>query len=251
MKGIELYGGGATNTNSIYFESSSYKVEAILNKDTNEITLNEKRLNKKSDKINKIPIVNVIYNLLKSLIIENNNRTGINVLPCVLVLSYILDKFLFRINLPDYLYLLYFLFVVIFAKLTNMRKMHGAEHMTFNYYDRNRKISYDNFDEIMREKRSVYACGTTHSIINITLLFVLKFIINDFMIRFILSNIISYNAVYLSYKYKIVKKILSPIFYISGILQIIFFISKPEDIHIKMAIATINRLEELENGSDK
>jgi len=243
---MEILAGGATNENSIYFKSNNYIVTATLNKKENTFDLEEKKLSKNNKTINKIPIINLLYRLLTSLTIKKDNYTSINVLPCGLLLIYLIDKIFLHIYLVDYIYVLYFAFLVIYAKFLNIKEMHGAEHMTINYYFKNHHVSEQDIEKIYKENKSIFACGTTCYIIILISLFLLKLIINDFMIRFIVSYIFAHEIICISYKNKFFKRLFSPLFFISGLIQELLFISKPKEIHLKMAIAVINRLEELE-----
>jgi len=247
MRKIEIISGGATNDNSIYFQTDENTVIAKLNKDENTFVLNEEKNKYINNKIFKIPVVNTIYKLFSCAIIKEQNKISINFLPCLLVVIYISDKVYFNMNLPEYSYLLYILLLSLVSKITNMSQLHGAEHMTYNYYSNHYNISIENIKDVKLENKSIYACGTTNYIIIGILLFLFETFIGDFMIKLILFNAISYYIINLSYKYKIVRKLFSPLFFISGLIQVPLFISKPKDVHLKMAISVINRLEQLEN----
>lgn len=240
---MRIVRGAASNNNTLNFETANYKVEAKLNK--NSFSLEESEIKSKNKFIANIPIINNLYNLIMKFIIKENGITTINILPVGLVIIYIIDKFYFRMLLPDITYFLYIIFLGIYVKRIKIDKIHGAEHMVLNYYLKHSKTS--SVKNIRKESTACFACGTTHMIIILCFLFVLKIFIDDFILRYIISYLLSSNIILYSSQYKIIYNILTPLFWISGMVQKILFVSKPEKIHLEMGIAVINKLEQLEN----
>jgi uncharacterized protein YqhQ len=166
----------------------------------------------------------------------------------ILLVAYILDILLLKISLADFIYFVItvYLFLSIRTNKT-MRELHGAEHMIFNYYNKYKKINMNEMDQIKKSSILSGQCGTNNYIINIVVLFLFKFIINDFMIRYFLMISLVYELNYLYAKYKTTHYLLNIIFKPTTLLQRMFFVYPPKDKDIEQAIRTVEELEKYEH----
>lgn len=189
-------------------------------------------------------IIGAIYGLITSLYYKDEKK--VNGIPLAFIIIYLVDKFKFQMNLPLYAYISYLLFLAIIMKVNAIGKIHGAEHMIYNYYTKHKSINENNLEEVKHEKRSVFACRTTRWILILIFMVALQFILSDWLLIYIISYITAREIVFISYKYDKVKTIFSPLYFVSGIIQTVLYTETPRDIHLLMGIKSINRLEELE-----
>lgn len=135
-------------------------------------------------------------------------------------------------------------------QLNNIKKLHGAEHAIYNFYRKKNSLNNWSYNRIKNESRIVNHCGTTQYILIAILIFIEKLFIDDFFIRYLIAIGISNEIIRISDN-KFFNILFKPLFFISGIIQKYLYTAQPDDIHIDMAIESIEKLGELENNYKK
>jgi uncharacterized protein YqhQ len=240
---MKIYGGTTTSANTITYYSEHYIATAILNKDTEDINViyaNDETFHKHW--YMNIPILRCIISNMYQSHVDADRYLKINILEIFFLIFYIIEKIFTNINLLEYMYGIYFLIYFAAMKRSDVTKLHGAEHAVYNYYDKFNK--YDDVEAIRNENRTVDSCGTTSTLLNISLFYLIM--IDDVLIRYFLSIGLAVEIVRLIDNYKFFKFIGKPVIQLSRLMQLTLTTRKPEVIHIKTAIAAIKKLEELE-----
>jgi uncharacterized protein YqhQ len=241
---MKLLGGAASSENSIIFYSEHYTATAFLESKTQTINISfsEHKLN--NDKLYlKIPILRrLILDFYQRYI--HDNKLSVDVYTVASIIIYTLDKIFLNINPLKYLYGVYYLLFFIFIKSSDVSKIHGAEHAVYNHYNKDKKLN--NIESIKKEKLEVDRCGTTSYITNLILFYVSCIFLDDFMIQYLITKGFSTEIVVLIESNKVANKIGKPIIKLSRFLQRTMLTKRPDDIHVKMAIMAVKKLEELE-----
>ena len=244
---MNLLGGEATIEKQLGYYSDNFISTTYVNEDTQEITTTiiKNTMNKKQWYYH-IPVLRGI-----TIYFIQEFTKGKKFIPdgrIILVpIIYLVDKFFLHIGLMNYFYIGFLLLLLLVARLNNdMTELHGAEHMCATYYNENKTISVAEINEIKKTSRFHKQCGTTLIMKNIILFLILSIFIKDYFIKFFLVTGITYEI----FKYqdnKVMKVLLYFDTMISKFIQLNIFTKDPKDIHIKMAIDAINKLENMEN----
>lgn len=239
---IDILGGTASTQNSINYYSKHYIAIASLDDSTKDITVTYKDHGLSNRNLQKIPFIRVLVSTFHQKFISPTESFQLDGFAILYVLIYLIDKVFLKLNMLEYLYGIYFFVVFIVSKYSDLAKLHGAEHATYNYY--NKKGNLDNIESIRNEKLTVDRCGTTSIILNLILFYTIK--IDDYILRYLICVVLTGEIVRLIDNSKIFNRIGTPIILLSRLFQKIIFTKKPDVIHVSMAIEAIKKLEELE-----
>lgn len=245
MIAINLLGGGTTNNCKLILYSDNFKAISEYNKEGElEINVTSHKIISKN-KLKKVPFLRGIYthilkNVSKS---ENGNiKLTLESINVIVLIGYIIERFILKINIMDYIYLLYdcIIFIVIVTN-KNMIELHGAEHMIDNYYRKNKNLN--DIDTIKSFSIIHKQCSTNDYGIELAILFLLKLFISDFLIRFLLMRSIMYEIDYNKNRSKLIKYVTYPLYGFGMLTQRLFFVRYPKDKDINQAIQTVKELE--------
>jgi uncharacterized protein YqhQ len=240
---MDICGGTSSSTNSVSMYSRHYKATATLFKNTNEIEVtNEKIPFENKPFYLKIPIIgSIIIHIYQMFYIKG--LVEINLLPILYIVIYTLDKLIFKLNILHYLFGLYYIFAFAYIRITDMSKLHGAEHAVYNYYTKYKSL--EDVEKIKEESLVVNRCGTTYMIVTLILFYVIP--LKDTMLRYFLCTGLAGDIVYLIENNKIFQIIGKPIIMLSRLIQKLIATRKPETVHVKMTTMAVKKLEELES----
>lgn len=246
---IDILGGGTEQNLELHLYSNNHKATSKYDKDGNfQIKVEEHHMNNKS-KIIRMPFIRGLYIYFSENVTDSENKRKItlNLLDVIVVIIYMLDKFYLKISLMDYVYVLFICFYFILALVhKNMVELHGAEHMLTNYYDKNHKANLSDINEIKKYSIIHERCGSNFYGINLAILLLLKIFINDFIVRFIIMQSLSYEIATMK-KNNIVYYLIYPLLAFGMLTQKLFFVKQPKDKDVEQAIRTVQELEKYEN----
>jgi len=244
---MDILGGEADGKKLILY-SDHYKAESIFKDNELEIKVTSNKMTE-NNKYTQIPFIRGIYIFFMQKVSKGDKKKRkitINIFDIMALFLYLLDNIIFRISLMDYVYILFMLihgFSVLFDK--NIAELHGAEHMISNYYNKFHKISINDINKIKKSSVVHSRCGSNFYGMQIIILLLLKFLIDDYMIRYFIMTSLVYEIS--SSDSKILYCITYPLYIIGMLMQRLFFVKQPKDIDIKQAIKTVQELEEYDN----
>lgn len=240
---IDILGGSASTGNSISYYSKHYISNATFDKDTKNIKITYKEHSLRKEAFHqKIPFIRVLINIFHQKFIGGNEQIQLDAFAILYILIYIFDRVFFKMNLLEYLYLAYYFLVFLVAKFSDLSKLHGAEHATYNYYIKN--DNFEHVENIRNEKLTVDRCSTTYIILTLALFYTIR--IDDYILRYLICIALTGEIVKLIENNKIFTMLGRPIILLSRLFQKIIFTRKPDIIHVQMAVGAIKKLEELE-----
>lgn len=242
---IDILGGEADGKKLILY-SDNYKAESIYINDKLEIKV-DSHVIAENNKYTQIPFIRGIYIFFMQNVTKGEKRKiTIKLFDILALFVYILGNFI-KISLMDYIYVLFMLVHGISASLDkSVIELHGAEHMITNYYNKFHKIDTNDIERIRKVSIIHKRCGSNFYIIQVIILLLLKFFINDYMIRYFIMISLIYEIS--SSDSKLVYCITYPLYVIGMLIQRLFFVRKPKDKDIEMAIKTVKELEKYENS---
>lgn len=124
-------------------------------------------------------------------------------------------------------------------------KFHAAEHMAANAFDRGWKLNMPN---VQQQSRVHPQCGT-----NLAVFIVLVMILISPIHIWLIAKIIiawSVGMEIFMVDHKFFNILLKPFYWLGALAQRWLFTSKPQTIHIQVAIACLKRLEKLEKNTN-
>ena len=241
---MRILGGSTTSDLELTFYSEKYKITSQYTIDNIlKIHLSPHDMNK-TNKFSKLPFIRGLYIYISKKFTGTNLKTlKMDWLFILFIAVYILDNFFLHLSLSDYIYTSFIFFhFVVAVKNKRMIELHGAEHMIGNYYDKHNEVSLENIEEVKKHSIIHERCGSNFFGIKLTILFLSKFFIRDFMVRFAIMEALAYEII--AYREnKIVYYLSYPLYMLGMWGQKFFFVRYPKDEDIKMAITTVLVLE--------
>ncbi len=183
---------------------------------------------------------------------QDSRVLKINIMPLLFIILYVTDKMYFHINLATYFYLTFYLVLLVIAKCNDqLIRLHGAEHKVAVYYIDSGGLK--DLSGILNTRRTTIKCGIIHDMFELIFFCIAAMLIKDSLIAAVLSYIIGYLSYYTVLDHENLRKniVIMPILKISEFVQEKLMTAEPSGNDIALAIAVIERLEELENGMNK
>ncbi|WP_286230582.1 DUF1385 domain-containing protein [Neobacillus mesonae] len=247
--------GGMAGLKSVMYFSDKSKVVATRSKngeiDVKVIPLKDSKINHISSVITEIPFIRGVWSLIGGPFSVSWKFSVI--LLSLLGINLIILFFYLQVKSPKliettfiygnyYHYHILFLFgfllaYSLFIKFTELGKYHGAEHMVDNAYEASNNLSILNVEKYSRVHSS---CGTNLFVFIILFYMTFSFISDNITINLLLSFIFGYEVYII--KNQVINKVLKPFYSIGSFLQKYLFTSKPEEKHIKVAIAAYEKI---------
>lgn len=250
--------GGMARSNSVTFRSDNYQVTCKMNK-SGTITLtsrkfsNDSNLSSSLTLLERIPIVRGVVALFQGFV-----NKKIAIIYSLLIISGFVLPLITGITpskIPiwqlDLVAIAVFSITILFIKLSEMGKYHSAEHMVGNNFQNNREMTLENVRSSSRIHRH---CGTNLVILAVIIFHLIINLFGQLSVNWIL--LILYMSTGVAYEIhtndnKILNKLFSPFYFLSGLVQFIAVTSKPSDKHLRVAIEAFNEIEMLENEDNK
>lgn len=184
---------------------------------------------------------------------EKDSRVlKINIMPLLFIIFYGIDKIYFHINLPTYIYIMFYLVLLVKTKCNNqLTRLHGAEHKVAIYYIGSGGLT--DLDGILNTNRTTIKCGTMHDMFELIFFCIAAILIKDSLIVAVLSYIIGYLSYYAILDNENLRKniLIMTILKISEFIQEKIMTAEPSVKDITLALALIEKLDELENTLNK
>lgn len=242
--------GGAAGLNSVMFQSNSYYVKAINQKNSQiKIVINqvpEKRKNS-TDILYEIPFVRGLWLIIDNILYQWKLSIALVLIGTLITLltTYFSSMELNTVsNNVNKVSIVIQSFILLFAfKITDLGKYHAAEHMVANAYDKGKELTIENVSKLSRIHNS---CGTN------LVVFILSTIglLNAFGVNILLTLPLGISIAYEIFRVKegIVSKLVKPFYWVGSIAQYVLFTSKPKEKHIEVALISFTKLQELESN---
>ncbi|MDQ0257085.1 uncharacterized protein YqhQ [Evansella vedderi] len=251
---MSIIKGGAAGFNSVLFYSDNFSSKAIREKDgTLKIELsNRKSVSNFERMIKRIPIIRGLFIFVKPAIVmwkvilivflpvlvllllssgSSESATNSSFIQILSIMTNVID---------NHFWLLIAITLMIYAaiiKLSDLGKYHGAEHMTDSCFN---SLSSLVISDVAKQPRIHKHCGTNFVIFLFVVVFILSFLISNYIVIALLSVCLAYEA------FLIQSRIMTPFYWIGGLFQYLFFTSKPSTEHLEVAVASYEALIEAE-----
>jgi len=253
---MSIIKGGAAGFKSVAFYSENFSSKAIRNKDgTIIIDISKRKIASKFEElVSVVPFLRGLYLFARPIIVmwkiylmvflplfiflisvsydSEKNSEGSSFLPVSIIVEWIQNHSLFLIAI------ILVIFTIV-IKLSNLGKYHGAEHMTDTSYNRFSSLA---LTDVVKQSRIHKRCGTHLAVFILITYFISSFFISDIFILIILSFCLGFEI------FLIQSKFMTPFYWVGGLLQYLFFTSKPSIEHLEVAIASYKALLEAEKN---
>ncbi|MCL2047036.1 MAG: DUF1385 domain-containing protein [Oscillospiraceae bacterium] len=243
--------GGSSRNDGVNFLSDNYTATFIMDKDNNykiKTSKNIVKSSKFSDFMCKIPFIKSLYKLFSS------DRIVVITIAILVLLdilsigerrvshSSIVMRIAYAVILLTLLGTMIYVIKKILIRAKRTRSFHGAEHKVIHAYDKKMELTLEN---VRGCPRIAKRCGTNLVVFLLPIYFILEFVISYSSLQFIISFMLAYEIFDMKkgHELPIIK-----LFYKFGYFcQEKLFTTEPDDAQLLAAIATMERLLELEN----
>lgn len=134
----------------------------------------------------------------------------------------------------------------LWSKISTVRKYHAAEHMVAHAWENELTL---NLEYVKKQSRVHPNCGTNFVVITFTILLVLLPLPITLILKLLLPFSIGFEIFIITSP--IFVKVLRPLFWIGELTQKYITTANPEDKHLLVAIACMERLVALDEGLRK
>lgn len=242
--------GGHASSKGVCFYSDRFVVEAQYSPDGNVTVIKSKPSAIKSQKLYKF--LRVIPFVRGTLLIFHDRITAI---PFSVLFLYLIFFKSFLENLNIYFLigcitpvLLYGFKAwssksTVWSKISTVRKYHAAEHMVAHAWENELTL---NLESVKKQNRIHPNCGTNLVVFTLTIFLILLPLPTTLILKLLLPFSIGFEIFIITSP--IFVKVLRPLYWIGELTQKYITTANPEDKHLLVAIACMERLVALEKG---